>query len=144
MKFISLTCPYCGGRINLYEDHKFGECLYCNHKVMLVNDEVKPDERSDSTFPEFESVRYFIESGDVSGGSKTFAEKYRDNPNSAHGWLLCGYLQLMGCKPFEDTNLFKKMMAGSKTVPYETRLQTAFSSWKRGFAVLDYQYYIID
>ena len=144
MKFISLTCPYCGGRINLHEDHKFGECLYCNHKVMLVNDEVKPDERSDSTFPEFESVRYFIESGDVGGGSKTFAEKYRDNPNSAHGWLLCGYLQLMGCKPFEDTNLFKKMMAGSKTVPYETRLQTAFSSWKRGFSVLDNQYYLTD
>lgn len=144
MKFISLTCPYCGGRINLYEDHKFGECLYCNHKIMLVNDEVKPDERSDSTFLEFESVRYFIESGDVSGGSKTFAEKYRDNPNSAHGWLLCGYLQLMGCKPFEDTNVFKKMMTGSKTVPYETRLQTAFSSWKRGFSVLDNPYYLTD
>ena len=144
MKFISLTCPYCGGRINLYEDHKFGECLYCNHKVMLVNDEVKPDERSDSTFPEFESVRYFIESGDVGGGSKTFAEKYRDNPNSAHGWLLCGYLQLMGYKPFDNTNIFMKMMAGSKTVPYETRLQTAFSSWKRGFSVLDNQYYLTD
>ncbi len=58
MKFISLTCPYCGGHINLYDDHKFGECLYCSHKVMLVNDEVKRDERSDSTFPEFESVRF--------------------------------------------------------------------------------------
>ena len=144
MKFISLTCPYCGGHINLYEDHKFGECLYCNHKVMLVNDEVKRDERSDSTFPEFESVRYFLESGDVSGGSKTFAEKYRNNPNSAHGWLLCGYLQLMGCKPFDDTSAFKKMMMGNKVVPYETRLQTAFSSWKRGFSVLDNQYYLTD
>ncbi len=143
MKFISLTCPYCGGHINLYDDHKFGECLYCSHKVMLVNDEVKRDERSDSTFPEFESVRYFIESGDVSGGSKTFAEKYRNNPDSAHGWLLCGYLQLMGVKPFDDIGAFKKT-AGNTTVPYDTRLRTAFSSWKRGFSVLDNQYYLTD
>lgn len=144
MKFISLTCPHCGGRINLLEDYKFGECLYCNHKIMLINDEVKPDERSDSTFPEFESVRYFIESSDVSGGSKTFVEKYRDNPNSAHGWLLCGYLQLMGCKPFDETGVLVKMMTGSKYVPYENRLRTAFSSWKRGFSVLDNQYYLTD
>lgn len=144
MKFITLTCPYCAGQINLFEDHKFGECLHCGRKVMLVNDEVKRDERSDPTYSEFESVRYFIESSDINGGSRLFAEKYRNNPDSAHGWLLCGYLQLMGCKPFDDVNAFKKMIKGNKQVPYETRLQTAFSSWKRGFSVLDNEYYLMD
>ena len=144
MKFISLICPYCAGQINLYEDHKFGECIHCGHKVMLINDEIKRDERSDSTYPEFESVRYFIESGDVNRGSKTFAEKYRDNPDSAHGWLLCGYLQLMGYSPLDDTSVFKKMMRKNNSITNETRLQGAFSSWKRGFSTLDNQYYLTD
>ncbi len=151
MKFISLTCPYCGGHINLEKDHKFGECLYCNHKIMLVNDELKLDERSDPTYSEFESIRYFIESGSIQEGLNFFAKKYRNEPNNAHGWLLCGYLQLMGSKPFEDENTLMKNLQSivryakePEESEYDKRMQTAFSSWKRAFSCLDNQYYLTD
>lgn len=143
MKIVSLVCPYCSGQINLHEDHKFGECLYCGHKVMLINDEVKRDERSDVSYPEFESVRYCIESGDVRAANKLFAEKYRDNENSPHGWLLCGFIQLMGGKPF-DTSALKKILNRNDSIDAETKIQTALSSWKRAFSTLDNQYYLTD
>ncbi len=41
MKLISLTCPHCGGALEISEDAKQANCPFCDSTV-IIDDEVKP------------------------------------------------------------------------------------------------------
>jgi len=162
MRLVALSCPKCGGNVDMYEDRVFGQCQHCGQNIVIDAGMAKTVniKMIDQYSLLFEEAKYAIETEDLKR-VKSIGKKLFTDPQDPHAWLLRGCVALTGGDitssiPEEITETKEPILSkdkgitGSKDENDEEEVchddlknwNRAASCWKRAAQYLDSQYYL--